>query len=77
MKARIHNQDYAMCYVMWLLGGWFGLHRFYLRGPQGATVVMALLPLTVVLLPVSLVWWFIDLFLIEDLYIRTVYTEQK
>lgn len=62
--------DYAMAYVLWLVGGLFGIHRFYLQGPRGLSIVMFLLPFFLIGFIVNPIWWLIDLFLIEDLYKR-------
>lgn len=57
----------GFAYLLWLLGGLFGLHRYYL-GRIGSAIAMTVLTLTVVGIFVTVIWWLVDLFLIRDVF---------
>lgn len=58
-----HKKSLMAAYVLWAMFGWLGGHRFYLKRPISASI-MLVLSLTVIGLAVSVIWWLIDLFLI-------------
>lgn len=59
--------DRGMSYLLWLFGGIFGLHRYYLNS-RTAAIWMTVLTVLVITIPITVVWWFVDLFLIDSLY---------
>jgi TM2 domain-containing membrane protein YozV len=70
MREKAHvRADYGMVYLLWFFGGWFGLHRFYM-GYRNEAITMVILNLIIIGIPVTLVWWIVDLFYIEKLYLR-------
>lgn len=64
------SADLGITYILWLFGGLLGLHRYYL-GSRGAAIAMTLLTIFVIGLPVTVVWWIVDLFLIDSLFKET------
>lgn len=61
-----HEKSKGVAYLLWLLFGWLGVHRFY-AGKTGSGLVQLLLSLSVVGLAVTIVWWLVDAFLIPDM----------
>jgi TM2 domain-containing membrane protein YozV len=70
------KKSVAAAYILWILLGHFGAHRFYLGKTTSATVMLILallaIPLCFVLigyliLPIVWLWMLIDLFLIPGL----------
>jgi len=55
----------VVAYILWLFLGWFGGHNFYL-GRVGVAVAQLILTLTVVGWLITIVWVFIDGFLIPS-----------
>lgn len=60
------KKSVAAAYVLWLVFGLLGAHRFYL-GRSGSAVLMLLLSLSVVGLIVTVFWALFDLFLIPGM----------
>ena len=54
-----NHKKVEMAYLFWLLTGFFGGHRFYLR-KQGTAIAMLILTITIVGVLVTFVWFFID-----------------
>ena len=50
-----------IAYVFWVFLGLFGGHRFYL-GTPGTAFTQMIFTISVLGLPVSLIWWLIDAF---------------
>jgi hypothetical protein len=46
-------------YALWFFLGWFGAHRFY-AGRTKSALGMVALSLSVVGLPISILWWMAD-----------------
>lgn len=46
-------------YVLWFFLGWLGAHRFYV-GHSKSGLAMLLLTLSMVGLPISILWWLAD-----------------
>ena len=61
-----NEKSKGVAYLLWLLFGWLGVHRFY-AGRTGSGLVQLLLSLSVVGLAVTIIWWLIDAFLIPDM----------
>ncbi|MEM1052612.1 MAG: NINE protein [Pseudomonadota bacterium] len=61
-----NEKSKAVAYLLWLLFGWLGIHRFY-AGKTGSGLVQLLLSLSVLGLAVTILWWLIDAFLIPDM----------
>lgn len=62
-----NEKSKGVAYVLWLLFGWLGVHRFY-AGKTKSGLAQLLLTLSVVgFVLVSLWWWLIDAFLIPDM----------
>jgi len=55
----------VVAYIMWVFLGWFGGHNFYL-GRTGIAVTQLILTLTVVGWLITIVWVFVDGFLIPS-----------
>ena len=54
-------------YLLWLLFGWFGVHRIY-AGKTGSGIAQMLLTFTGIgFLVVTFWWWLIDAFLVPDM----------
>lgn len=60
------KKSIAAAYVLWVVFGLLGAHRFYL-GRTGSAVVMLLLSLSMVGLIVTVFWALVDLFLIPGM----------
>ncbi len=58
--------DSVKAYALCILLGMFGAHRFYL-GERRTAIIMLVLGLTVIGLPVSLLWAVVDLFRIPGM----------
>lgn len=65
--------DMGMAYVLLVLGGLFGMHRMYL-GHFGSGIAMAVLTISLIGLPVTLVWWIVDLFLVPGMFFEKTNT---
>lgn len=68
-KTRVFEENEkskAVAYLLWLLFGWLGVHRFY-AGKTGSGLVQLLLSLSVVGLGFTILWWIVDAFLIPDM----------
>ncbi|MBD0864596.1 MAG: TM2 domain-containing protein [Rhodobacteraceae bacterium] len=63
MNAPYNSRDVGVAYLLALLFGFFGAHRFYLGRP-GTAVLMIILTITVYGMIIIAIWWLIDLFLI-------------
>lgn len=61
-----HEKSKGIAYLLWLLFGWLGVHRFY-AGKTGSGLVRLLLAISVVGLPIAIMLWLIDAFLIPDM----------
>lgn len=61
-------------YLFWVFLGWVGGHRFYLRKPGTAVLMIVLLVMSTILglIPffALLIWWIIDAFLIPGIVRR-------
>jgi len=60
------KRDIGVAYILWLLLGFFGGHRFYAR-QKGTAIIMMILTVTVIGWPITLIWWLIDALLLPDL----------
>jgi TM2 domain-containing membrane protein YozV len=58
-----NRKSAVIAYVLWFFLGLFGAHNFYLRR-KGVGIVQVLLTITVVGSLITLVWVFVDAFLI-------------
>jgi len=56
----------GIAYLLWLVFGMFGAHRFYL-GRKGSAIAQLILTLTVFGTLVSFPWWLVDAFLIPGI----------
>ena len=61
-----NEKSKGVAYLLWLLFGWLGVHRFY-AGKTGSGLVQLLLSLSVVGFVVTFFWWLIDAFLIPEM----------
>lgn len=61
-----NEKSKGVAYLLWLLFGWLGVHRFY-AGKTGTGLAQLLLSLSVVGLGITIVWWIVDAFLIPDM----------
>ena len=52
-------------YILWLFLGWFGGHNFYL-GRTGVAIAQLILTLTVIGWIITIIWVFVDGFLIPS-----------
>ena len=55
----------VVAYILWLFLGWFGGHNFYL-GRTGVAIAQLILTLTVVGWLITIIWVFVDGFLIPS-----------
>ena len=55
----------VVAYILWLFLGWFGGHNFYL-GRTGIAITQLILTLTVIGWLISIIWVFVDGFLIPS-----------
>lgn len=60
------TRDVGVAYILLLIAGLFGAHRYYV-GRQSSAITMTILTLTVVGAVVTAVWWIVDLFLTAGL----------
>lgn len=70
LRARLEyearRKSVAASYVLWLLLGFLGAHRFYL-GKTGTGIVQLLMCLSIIgIIPLAF-WWIIDAFLIPGI----------
>ena len=73
------KRDVGIAYVLALLWGLFGAHRFY-TGNTGTAIVMLILTCTVVGIIASAIWVAVDLFLLPKMvrdYNRALMKEMK
>jgi len=61
-----NEKSKGVAYILWLLFGWLGVHRFY-AGKTGSGLAQLLLSLSVVGLGVTIIWWIVDAFLVPDM----------
>lgn len=61
-----NEKSKGVAYLLWLLFGWLGVHRFY-AGKTGSGLAQLLLSLSVVGFVVTFFWWLIDAFLIPEM----------
>lgn len=66
MVYEANRKSVGLTYVLWLLLGWFGVHRFY-AGATKSGVVQLLLALSVVGLAIQIPWWLLDSVLIPGI----------
>jgi hypothetical protein len=59
--------DLGIAYILLLLGGLLGVHRFYL-GRNGSAITMAIMSILIVGLPITAIWWLADLFLLPGIF---------
>jgi TM2 domain-containing membrane protein YozV len=55
----------VVAYILWLFLGWFGGHNFYL-GRTGVAITQLILTLTVIGWLITIIWVFVDGFLIPN-----------
>ena len=55
----------VVAYILWLFLGWFGGHNFYL-GRTGVAIAQRILTLTVIGWLITIIWVFVDGFLIPS-----------
>jgi TM2 domain-containing membrane protein YozV len=55
----------VVAYILWLFLGWFGGHNFYL-GRTGVAITQLILTLTVIGWIITIIWVFVDGFLIPS-----------
>ena len=55
----------VVAYILWLFLGWFGGHNFYL-GRTGVAITQLILTLTVIGWLITIIWVFVDGFLIPS-----------
>ena len=60
-----HKKIAVVAYIMWVFLGWFGGHNFYLRR-TGVAITQLILTLTVVGWLITVIWAFVDGFLIPS-----------
>jgi len=61
----VNKKIAVIAYILWLFLGWFGGHNFYL-GRTGVAVAQLILTLTVVGWIITIIWVFVDGFLIPS-----------
>ncbi|MEL7188366.1 MAG: TM2 domain-containing protein, partial [Pseudomonadota bacterium] len=61
-----NSKSVLVAYLLWFFFGWLSVHRFY-AGKTKSAVVRLIMAFTVVLLPVVILLWIIDLFLIPSM----------
>lgn len=66
MTIEKHRKSTGVAYLLWLLLGWFGVHRIY-SGKTGTGIAMLILAMTGVGLVVGIPWWLVDAFLIPGM----------
>lgn len=74
----MNNQprDVGIAYLLLLVAGLFGAHRYY-AGRQSSAIVMTILTLSVAGILVTAVWWVVDLFLTASLVEEYNHTPTK
>lgn len=65
VESRVTNQGKSalIAYLLWFFFPLLGAHRFYM-GRMGTGLAMLILTLTAFGAIISLIWWFVDAFLI-------------
>lgn len=66
MRVRSAQPKPVFAYTLCICLGFLGAHRFYLGDPKGGLIMLAI-GITVIGLPVTLVWAFTDLFRVKDM----------
>ena len=68
IEQRITNEasNVVVAYLLLIFLGIIGAHRFYM-GRTGSGAAMLILTLTVVGMPITLIWAFVDLFLLPGI----------
>jgi len=61
-----NEKSKGKAYLLWLLFGWLGVHRFY-AGKTGSGLAQLLLSLSVIGLGATILWWLVDAFLIPGM----------
>jgi hypothetical protein len=56
----------SVAYTFWLFLGWLGAHRFY-TGRRKSAFAMLGLSVTIVGLPVTILWWLADAFILPSI----------
>ncbi|GHT72378.1 hypothetical protein FACS189456_0730 [Bacteroidia bacterium] len=66
IRFQVHKRSLGVAIVFCLFFGMLGMHRFYL-GKESSGAAMLILSITVIGIPVSLIWSIVDLFMISSL----------
>lgn len=68
VEQRITNEarNIVVAYLLLIFFGLLGAHRFYM-GRTGSAVAMLILTVTMVGLPITVIWAFVDLFLLPGI----------
>lgn len=66
MVFEANRKSKGLAYVLWILCGYFGVHRFY-AGETKTGAIQLVLALSVIGWPILAVWLLIDLFLIPGM----------
>ncbi len=61
-----NSKSIGVAYLLWLLFGWIGVHRFY-AGETKTAIIQLILGLTVVGLVFQIPWWLVDAFLVPGM----------
>ena len=62
-----NEKSKGVAYLLWLLFGWLGVHRFYAGRTGSGLAQLLVVAVSVVGLAVTIIWWLIDAFLIPDM----------
>ena len=54
-----NHRKVEIAYIFWLLAGFLGGHRFYMR-KQGSAVAMLIMTIIIIGIPFVFIWWLID-----------------
>lgn len=65
-KMIANRRDVGVAYLLAIAAGILGAHRFYL-GRKGSAFAMLLLSISMIGLPIAVIWFIVDLFLISDM----------
>lgn len=66
MVFEANEKSKGVAYLLWLVFGWLGVHRFY-AGKTGSGLAQLLLTLSAVGFVVTFVWWIVDAFKIPEM----------
>lgn len=66
MVFEANRKSKGVAYLLWVLCGFFGVHRFY-AGETKTGAIQLVMAFSVIGWPVLLIWLLIDLFLIPDM----------